>query len=129
MFFNKSDYVFDIHGEDASSKNEKYCSAIDKREAEEREQEENRQKELKALDNQWISIVNDINLRLQKFVEILRGKDYQRLMNASIGTKATLLYEFMDQYDRPTAFKIREMADLISSTLPKLKELQDKGRK
>ena len=127
--FEKNKYVFDIHGEDASSKNEKYCSAIDKREAEEREQEENRQKELKALDNQWISIVNDINLRLQKFVEILRGKDYQRLMNASIGTKATLLYEFMDQYDRPTAFKIREMADLISSTLPKLKELQDKGRK
>ena len=129
VLFEKENYVFDIHGKEGPSEEEKILEAIEKREAEESKLEESRQDNLKELDDKWQSIVDDINLKLQKFVEMLKGKDSKAVMDASIGTKATLLYAIMENYDKPRARKIQEMADYISAKLPKLKELQDQAKK
>ena len=129
VLFEKENYVFDIHGGNAQSEVDKVLDAIEQREAAESEQEETRQESLKELDNKWQSIVDDIDLKLQKFVEMLKGKDSKAVLDASIGTKATLLYAIMENYDKPRARKIQEMADYISEKLPKLKELQNQAKK
>ncbi len=61
--------------------------------------------------------------------EMLKGKDSKAVLQASIGTKATILYEIMENYDKARARKIQQMADYISSCLPKLKKLQDEAKK
>lgn len=129
VLFEKENYVFDIYGGKVQNEVDKVLDAIEQREAAENEQEENRQENLKELDGKWQSIVDDINLRLQKFVEMLKGKDSKAVLEASIGTKATLLYAIMENYDKPRARKIQEMADYISEKLPKLKELQNQAKK
>lgn len=129
VLFEKENYVFDIYGENVQSEVDKMLDAIEEREAAESEQEETRQESLKELDVKWQSIVDDIDLKLQKFVEMLKGKDSKAVLEASIGTKATLLYAIMENYDKPRARKIQEMADYISEKLPKLKELQDQAKK
>ena len=129
VLFEKENYVFDIHGGNVQSEVDKVLDAIEQREAAEIEQEETRQESLKELDDKWQSIVDDIDLKLQKFVEMLKGKDSKAVLDASIGTKATLLYAIMENYDKPRARKIQEMADYISEKLPKLKELQNQAKK
>ena len=129
VLFEKENYVFDIHGGNVQSEVDKVLDAIEQREAAESEQEETRQESLKELDDKWQSIVDDIDLKLQKFVEMLKGKDSKAVLDASIGTKATLLYAIMENYDKPRARKIQEMADYISEKLPKLKELQNQAKK
>ena len=125
VFFDKSNYVFDIHGEE----DVKVLEAIEKREKEESKQEENRQKDLKTLDEQWFSIADDIDLKLNKFTTMLKGKDSKIVNELNVGSKATFLYAIMENYDKPRAKKIQEMADYISSRLPLLKELQNKSGK
>ena len=129
VLFEKENYVFDIHGGNVQSEVDKVLDAIEQREAAESKQEETRQESLKELDDKWQSIVDDIDLKLQKFVEMLKGKDSKAVLDASIGTKATLLYAIMENYDKPRARKIQEMADYISEKLPKLKELQNQAKK
>ena len=125
VFFDKSEYVYDIHGEEES----KVLEAIEKREREESKQEENRQKDLNTLDREWQSIADDIDLKLNKFAIMLKGKDSKVVKGLKLGSKATFLYAIMENYDKPRAKKIQEMADYISARLPKLKELQDKAGK
>ena len=125
VFFDKSEYVYDIHGEEES----KVLEAIEKREREESKQEENRQKDLNTLDREWQSIADDIDLKLNKFAIMLKGKDSRVVKGLNLGSKATFLYAIMENYDKPRAKKIQEMADYISARLPKLKELQDKAGK
>ena len=60
---------------------------------------------------------------------MMKGKDSKAVLETSIGSKATLLYAIMENYDKPRARKIQEMADYISAKLPKLKELQDQAKK
>ena len=126
VFFDKSNYVFDIHGENDDIK---VLDAIDKREMEEDEQEKVKQAKIMALDQEWQSIVNEIDLKLKKFVEVLKGKDSKVVMNVGIGSKATFLYNIMENYDKPRAIQIQAMADYISTQLPKLKELQEQAGK
>jgi hypothetical protein len=126
VFFDKSNYVFDIHGE---SDDIKVLDAIDKREMEEDEQDKVKQAKIMALDQEWQSIVNEIDLKLKKFVEVLKGKDSKVVMNVGIGSKATFLYNIMENYDKPRAIQIQEMADYISAQLPKLKDLQEQAGK
>lgn len=129
VLFDKSEYVFDIHGNDTESESDRVLEAIERREAEESEQEESRKADIKALDQQWQSIADEIDLKLREFVVMLKGKDSRAVMEASIGNKATFLYTIMENYDRERAAKIQEMADFISERLPKLKELQDQAKK
>lgn len=126
VFFDKSNYVFDIHGENDDIK---VLDAIDKREMEENEQEKVKQARIMALDQEWQSIVNEIDLKLKKFVEVLDGKDSATVLNMYIGSKATFLYNIMENYDKPHAKQIQEMADYISAQLPKLKDLQEQAGK
>ena len=129
VLFEKENYVFDIHGGNKESEMEKILDAIERMEAEEGEQTIKKQERLEALDEEWQSIVDDINIKLVKFAEMLKGKDSKAVLETSIGSKATLLYAIMENYDKPRARKIQEMADYISAKLPKLKELQDQAKK
>ena len=129
VLFEKENYVFDIHGGNKESEMEKILDAIERMEEEEGEQTIKKQERLEALDEEWQSIVDDINVRLVKFAEMLKGKDSKAVLQASIGTKATILYEIMENYDKARARKIQQMADYISSCLPKLKKLQDEAKK
>ena len=129
VLFEKENYVFDIHGGNKESEMEKILDAIERMEEEEGEQTIKKQEQLEALDEEWQSIVDDINVRLVKFAEMLKGKDSKAVLQASIGTKATILYEIMENYDKARARKIQQMADYISSCLPKLKKLQDEAKK
>ena len=126
VFFNKSDYVFDIHGE---SEDTKILDAIEKREKEEEKQDDNRQQKLQALDRDWYSIANEIDTKLNKFAEVLTGKDYAAVKRINYGTKAIFLYNVMENYDKQKARRIQEMADYISSKLPQLKDLQNQAGK
>ena len=81
------------------------------------------------MDAQWFSIANEIDLKLNKFTTMLKGKDSKIVKGLNVGSKATFLYAIMENYDKPRAKKIQEMADYISARLPKLKELQDKAGK
>lgn len=128
VLFDKSEYVFDIHGGSSESEADRVLEAIEKREAEESEQEEIRKEEIKALDEEWQSIADEIDLKLKKFVEMLTGKDSKAVMEASIGNKAPLLYAIMENYDKPVAKSIQQMADFIAERLPKLKELQNQAK-
>ena len=87
------------------------------------------EEELKALDKEWESIADEIDLKLRTFVYMLKGKDSKAVMEATIGNKAPLLYAIMENYDRDRAEKIQEMADFIAARLPKLKALQDQAKK
>ena len=128
VLFDKSEYVFDIHGGSSESEADRVLEALEKREAEESEQEEIRKEEIKALDEEWQSIADEIDLKLKKFVEMLTGKDSKAVMDASIGNKAPLLYAIMENYDKPVAKSIQQMADFIAERLPKLKELQNQAK-
>ena len=126
VFFDKSNYVFDIHGED---ENIKVLDAIEKRETEEDEQDKVKQVKLMTLDQEWQSIVNEIDLRIKRLVTVLNGKDFSSVKDMNIGSKATFLYNIMENYDKPRAQQILIVADFISVQLPKLKDLQEQAGK
>ena len=126
VFFDKSNYVFDIHGED---ENIKVLDAIEKRETEEDEQDKVKQVKLMTLDQEWQSIVNEIDLRIKRLVTVLNGKDFSSVKDMNIGSKATFLYNIMENYDKPRAQQILVVADFISVQLPKLKDLQEQAGK
>ncbi|MBQ6979595.1 MAG: type IV secretory system conjugative DNA transfer family protein [Clostridia bacterium] len=126
VFFDKSNYVFDIHGED---ENIKVLDAIEKRETEEDEQDKVKQVKLMTLDQEWQSIVNEIDLRIKRLVTVLNGKDFSSVKDMNIGSKATFLYNIMESYDKPRAQQILIVADFISVQLPKLKDLQEQAGK
>ena len=128
VLFDKNDYVFDINGEEAISDVDRVLDEIERREVEESEQEEMRKEELKALDQEWESIADEINLKLKKFVEMLEGRDSKAVLEARIGNKATLLYAIMEKYDKAKATKIQEMADFIAERLAKMRDLQNQGK-
>ena len=78
------------------------------------------------LDKKWESILNGITDKIDKFVEILDGKDYSALKLAKLENKATILYTMMDDYPKPIAEKIMSLADYISQELAKMLEYQEK---
>ena len=129
VLFEKENYVFDITGQNGLGSAEKIIEALESEEERENAEEIAKQKKLAALDKEWQSIADEIDLKLQQFVEILKGKDARAVKEASLSNKVTLLCTIMDEYDKPIARKIQEMADYISRQLPRLKELQDQATK
>ena len=131
VFFNKSDYVFDIHNKSVKEKEEKALDAIECMDKEPFDLDDDGEsaKQVEKLDNEWQRIVDDIDEKVKKFSVMLKGVDSRALMQASLGAKPTLLYEIMENYDKLRAKRIQEMADYISSRFPKLRQLQDKANK
>lgn len=129
VLFEKENYVFDIHGKDKENEMDKVLDAIEQMDAEDTEVDEVKKQKIQALDEQWQSIADEIDLKLKLFVSILNGTDSKAVMEAGLGSKATLLYQIMENYDKLHAQKIQEMADFISCRLPKMKALQDQAKK
>ena len=129
VLFEKENYVFDIHGKDKENEMDKVLDAIEQMDAEDTEVDEVKKQKIQALDEQWQSIADEIDLKLKLFVSILNGTDSKAVMEASLGSKATLLYQIMENYDKLHAQKIQEMADFISCRLPKMKALQEQAKK
>ena len=77
-----------------------------------------------SIQTEWDSIVNEIHVKLKKFVDILDGNDSKAVLTAKLENKPTLLYALMDDYPRPIAHKIMEMADYIAKKSLKFKDLE-----
>jgi hypothetical protein len=127
--FEKENYVFDIAGKTLSGDLDELMKMLEEKEEKDNAEEIAKQKRIAELDQQWQSIVDEINLKIEQFSEMLKGKDAKAIKAAQLGNKVTLLYAIMDEYDKPRAEKIQEMADYIARQLPKLKELQEQATK
>lgn len=129
VLFEKENYVFDIMRKNGKSDEEMLLELIELEEEKENAEEIAEQKRLADLDNQWQSIANEIDLRLQEFAATLKGKHAKALAETDLGGKVTFLYAIMDDYDKPIAHKIQDMADYVARQLIKLKDLQNQAVK
>ncbi len=125
VLFEKENYVFDINPKNEVNEKEMALETLEERERKsEEEYDEERRKRLTNIQKEWDSIVNDIHLKLKKFVDILDGNDSKAVLTAKLENKPTLLYALMDDYPKPIAQKIMEMADYIAQRSLKFKDLE-----
>lgn len=129
VLFEKRNYVFDISGNDARSEEDYMEEAIEQREMKDFKAEEERKERIQELDRKWQSIIDDIDIKIEMFDEILSGKDLKAIKQANVKNKVTLLYNFMENYEKRIAIKMQEIAEYISKQIPKLKELQNQATK
>ena len=129
VLFEKRNYVFDISGNDARSEEDYMEEAIEQREMKDFKAEEERKERIQELDRKWQSIIDDIDIKIEMFDEILSGKDLKAIKQANVKNKVTLLYNFMENYEKRIAIKMQEIAEYISEQIPKLKELQNQATK
>ena len=125
ILFDKDSYVFDIHPNSEPDEKEKALQTMEDNERKsEEEHDKERKKLLLSIQTEWDSIVNEIHVKLKKFVDILDGNDSKAVLTAKLENKPTLLYALMDDYPRPIAQKIMEMADYIAKKSLKFKDLE-----
>ena len=129
VLFEKENYVFDITGRNGMSDADKILEIIEADEEKENAEEIAEQKRLAELDKKWQSIADEIDLQLEQFCEILKGKDVKAVKDASLGNKVTLLYAIMDEYDKARAVKIQDMADYVARRLAEMRKLQEQATK
>lgn len=104
--------------------------AIERRELEEQEDEQaKRKKRLEELDKEWDKIQNEIIKRVEQCAYFLKGKHARALKAASLENKVPLLYSLMEDYGQTEAKRIQNLADYISTELPKLIDLQEQAKK
>lgn len=108
---------------------DKILEIIEADEEKENAEEIAEQKRLAELDKKWQSIADEIDLQLEQFCEILKGKDVKAVKDASLGNKVTLLYAIMDEYDKARAVKIQDMADYVARRLAEMRKLQEQATK
>ena len=129
ILFDKDSYVFDIHPNSEPDEKEKALQTMEDNERKsEEEHDKERKKLLLSIQTEWDSIVNEIHVKLKKFVDILDGNDSKAVLTAKLENKPTLLYALMDDYPRPIAQKIMEMADYIAKKSLKFKDLEARAK-
>lgn len=129
VLFEKENYVFDITGKSGVSDADKILEIIEADEEKENAEEIAEQKRLAELDKKWQSIADEIDLNLEEFISLLKGKDAKAIREASLGNKVTLLYAIMDEYDYDTAEKIQIKADYVAKRLAEMRQLQEQATK
>ncbi len=131
ILFDKNEYVFDITNKNGGNENERLLTAIVEEENRENAVEIERQKKLDDLDCKWLSIEQNIQLKLQEFANMLNPDDKQAVLNADLNSIVALLFMIEENYNnKPHKMKkIREVADYINGELPKLLELQNQANK
>lgn len=131
ILFDKNEYVFDITNKNGGNENERLLTAIVEEENCENAVEIERQKKLDDLDGKWLSIEQNIHLKLQEFANMLNPDDKQAVLNADLNSIVALLFMIEENYNnKPHKMKkIREVADYINGELPKLLELQNQANK
>ncbi len=125
VVFDKSNYVFDISGENSNSVD----SMLDVLEKEENEQKHNNtinQEMLDKLDKEWEEIKEEIDSLIQSLSVYISGKDLKAIKQAKLENKSTLIYMLMENYNKTIAIKMQTVADSISrELLPQLERLQN----
>ena len=129
VLFKKEDYVFDITGQGGKSEEESKLAQIEEEERKEYAEQIERQKKLKALDEQWESIAKGIKDKLQPLYGFLNEQDRDAVQKAELDSIVPLLFMIEENYKGSRLIKIRDIAALIKGDLPKLLELQQQAVK
>ena len=129
IFFDKSEYVFDIDGKQGQSVEEKTLDAIEEEDNKEENYIKQEEKRLSQLDRKWDEVNDEIHKKLIEFVKILTGRDAKRVLEIKLENKAPFLYAIMVEYAQKDALEIREMADYISKKTNELAKLQESAIK
>ena len=124
VFFDKSEYVFDIDNGQGQSIEDKTLDAIEEEDYKIDRSDMNEQIRLEKLDREWERIKEDIHKKLQDFVKELTGRDAKRVLELPLENKALFLYSIMGEYRQSEALNIRNMADYISKRTNELADLQ-----
>ena len=125
VLFDKSQYVFDIdksgQGQSVENKTLDEIAKDDKKENNYLRAEEER---LAELDKKWQKVIDDIHVKLNEFVKMLKGRDASAVLSIKLENKASFLYSIMGDYCQSEAYEIRNMADYIDKMTHELMDLQ-----
>ncbi len=128
VLFEKEDYVFDIMGDSYSKAMDEMLKAIEEEEMMPDKINQDREKEIKRLDDEWDKAKEEVDGEILALAGILTGKDLKRLRQLNFESKVSFLYMIMEQYNQQQAMEIQIAADNISKNiLPKMRKIQDEA--
>lgn len=108
VLFDKSQYVFDIdksgQGQSVENKALDEIAKDDKKESVYLRAEEER---LAELDKKWQKVIDDIHVKLNEFVKMLKGRDASAVLSIKLENKASFLYSITGDYCQSEAYEIR----------------------
>ena len=76
------------------------------------------------MDKKWQKVIDDIHVKLNEFVKMLKGRDASAVLSIKLENKASFLYSIMGDYCQSEAYEIRNMADYIDKMTHELMDLQ-----
>ena len=129
--FDKSQYVFDILGGSQAEEEEKQLDAIERREREQAEEEQQSVPDFEALDKAWKEKVDEVHKKVLKVASALGEEDDAKaLAEAKLEDKQAIIAMLLEVYtDISTQQKLKMLDQYLSEELPKLLELQDMAKK
>jgi type IV secretion system protein VirD4 len=131
VLFDKDEYVFDITGNRQSTEDDGVLEAIEDDEAQYKVLEEQRQQELKKLDDEWQAIVCEVNEEVDKLGNILRDEDFAAVKKVKPEEIVRFLYMVLENYadNAQLVIKIQDVATKITEKYAKLNNLQNTAKK